>query len=181
MSFHSGFYWYILSEYDGFGNFMCRFDEYSIVFIFFRVVYSYRLFEFVCLPAWLISPLPVRAARQRVGCEYAGNQFAFRMMLLFLARTYDCALALGMLAQAQWLYQVCCMRLRCTEICLYESYASIKTASYTGYSNAFSIDAIVRVPHGQGSKPHPSTVLLHHLARGIYFTGGPTSGPCHSP
>ena len=127
------------------------------------------------LPAWLISPLPVRAARQRVGCEYAGNQFAFRMMLLFLARTYDCALALGMLAQAQWLYQVCCMRLRCTEICLYESYASIKTASYTGYSNAFSIDAIVRVPHGQGSKPHPSTVLLHHLARGNHFTAGAMS------
>ena len=37
-----------------------------------------------------------------------------------------------------------------------------------------TLDAIVRVPHAQGSKPHPSTVLLHHLARGNHFTAGRT-------
>ena len=133
MSFHSGFYWYILSEYDGFGNFMCRFDEYSIVFIFFRVVYSYRLFEFVCLPAWLISPLPVRAARQRAGCDHTGNQVASRMILLFIARTCDRALAVGMLAQAQsctkYVVRDCAVQ---RYVCLYESYAIIRT-SHTGY------------------------------------------------
>ena len=53
------------------------------------------------MPGWLISHLPVSAARLRVGCDHAGNQFALRMILLFIARTYDRALAVGMLAQAQ--------------------------------------------------------------------------------
>ena len=69
------------------------------------------------LAAWLIFPLPVRAARQHVGCDHAGNQFALRMILLFIARACDRALAVGMLAQAQWLYQVLRTRLPCcTEI-----------------------------------------------------------------
>ena len=50
---------------------------------------------------------------------------------------------------------------------------------HTGYVlEHVSTDAIVRVPHAQGSKPHPLPVLLHHLARGNDFTAGP---PCHSP
>ena len=36
----STIYWYILSEYDGFGNFTCRYDEIQLFFILFRAVYS---------------------------------------------------------------------------------------------------------------------------------------------
>ena len=50
-------------------------------------------------------------------------------------------------------------------------------ATRTHVRTTLSNDAIVRVPHGQGSKPHPSTVFLHHLARGNPFTAGPMSEP----
>ena len=46
-------------------------------------------------------PQAVRPARLRVGCDHAGNQFALRMTLLFIARTCDRALAVGMQAQPQ--------------------------------------------------------------------------------
>ena len=70
-----------------------------------------------CVLACLADLLPVRAARQRVGFDHGGNQFALRMILLFIARTCDRALAVGMLAQEQWMCQVCRTRLLCcTEI-----------------------------------------------------------------
>ena len=107
----------------------------------------------MCLSAWLSSPLAVRAARQHVGCRHADT---------------------GAVAVPSMTYETVH---RC--VCLYESYAIMKTlpVSYIGYSSTFLNGAIVRVPHVQGSKPHPSTVFLHNLARGNHFTAGP---PGHS-
>ena len=102
------------------------------------------------MPTWLIPPLPVRAARQRVGCDHAGNQFALRVILLFIAHTCDRALAVGTLAQAQWLYKVCPTRLlyRYTFVCMNRIRVS-KLYSIPATRTRFrtTLDAIVRVPH----------------------------------
>ena len=99
------------------------------------------------------------------------------MILLFIARTCDCALAVGKLAQAQWLYvpSMSCETALYTDtfVCMNRMRVS-KPYNIPATRTRFSNDAIVRVPHAQGSESHPSTVL-HHLARGNHFTAGPTS------
>ena len=119
-----------------------------------RMIASLRACVLACLPD---LPLPVRAARQRIGCGHDNTG----------------AVAVPSMSYETVLYRdtsVCMNRTRVMQLS--------KFLSYTGYSSTFLNDAIVRVPHAQGSKPHPSTVLLHHLARGNHFTAGP---PCHSP
>ena len=131
---------YILSEYDGFGNFTCRFDEIQHFFYFVWccvLVTSFR----ACALACLARPLVV-----------------------------------GMLAQAQWTCKP-------YETVLYGDTSvwivcKSKNLSYAGYSNTFSNDAIVRIPHAQGSEPGLSTtislkVTILRLIQRL--------NPCHSP
>ena len=93
----------------------------------------------MCLPASLISPLPVRAAKQRVGCNHAGNQLVFRMILLLIARTYKSTLAVGILAHAQWLYPVSRTRLLYRDMisCLYESFGYQNCIKYRVLEHVF--------------------------------------------
>ena len=89
--------------------------------------------------------------RPRVGCGHAGT---------------------GAVAVPSMSYETAAVLYRDTFVSM--NRMSVKTVSYTGYSKTFSNDAIVRVPHAQGSKPHPLTALPHHLARGNHFTAGRT-------
>ena len=139
---------YILSEYHGFVNIMCRFDEIRHVCHLVSccvLVASRRACVLDCLAD---LPLPVGAARQRVGRDHQSNQFALRVAFLFVARTCHRALPVSTLAQEQWLYQVYRTRLlwctRDTYICMNRVRVEICNTVYR-LLEQFSNDAIVRV------------------------------------
>ena len=94
--------------------------KYSIFFILFRVVYSYIASLRACVLACLADLPPVRAARQRVGCRHADRRSGYTKYVV-----RDCTAVQR-------------------HVCLYESYAIIKTipVTNTGYSSTFLNGAI---------------------------------------